>query len=217
MFCHACSFFYLHAGHRMWKILGLIWEAFVLYIGHTELGHTTFIQSGNELTRLVFNFHMVWSSFCSPTFLGCGLSWVPTESLGNSSQILACYPTHLKHLLKYRFLGPIPRISGLIRSGPRVCISHKFLGIADSVGLGTILWEPLVRSVFWGHVSWFGQRLQFLPSVLWDYLKPGSASSCLSFCQACYALSWHYPKVSQCLKVDRECQTPTCPFGPHLA
>lgn len=49
------------------------------------------------------------------------------------------YPVHLKELLQHRFLGPVPKVSGSVRSGSRIRVSDKSPGVADAAGLGTVL------------------------------------------------------------------------------
>ena len=46
------------------------------------------------------------------------------------------YKNHPEGFLKYRLLGPTPRVSNSVglRSGLRRCISNKFPGAADAAG-----------------------------------------------------------------------------------
>lgn len=57
---------------------------------------------------------------------------------------LALHQNHLRACLR-RWLGPTPRVSASEGLGrvPQIYIVHKFLGDADSAGLGTTLEEPL--------------------------------------------------------------------------
>ena len=45
-------------------------------------------------------------------------------------------------LLKYKLLGPIPKVSGLVL-GKRICISNTLPVDTAAAALGTTLWEPL--------------------------------------------------------------------------
>lgn len=53
----------------------------------------------------------------------------------------------LRELGAHGLLGPILKISDseCLRWGPRICISNKFTGSVNAVGLGTPLGEPLHR------------------------------------------------------------------------
>lgn len=74
---------------------------------------------------------------------GTQISWLKLV-LSPFSYSSGSQPLHRNHVegrLKYRLLGPTPRVPDLIGlgAGLKVCISNKFPGNADAAGLGTTL------------------------------------------------------------------------------